>query len=157
MIGTSSCTYQVGKVVVKVPRIDEETEITHENATAMKVEANAYTILGSHDRIANCLYVSPTRDMIVLEFYVNGNLKDHTSINGPVQLHKWSRQMIEGVVVVHGKGIRHSDIRLDQWILDSGLNARLSDFNASGYDEQPALGIPGTKALGNEGPSHFMP
>ncbi len=65
--------------------------------------------------------------------------------------------MIEGVGYVHSKGVRHSDLRLDQWLLDSETNARLSDFNASGYDECSRLDLPGEKALGIEGPSHFLP
>ena len=65
--------------------------------------------------------------------------------------------MVEAVEFVHGKGIRHSDIRLDQWLLDSEMNARLSDFNASGYDECPSFGLQGVKAVGNEDSSHFLP
>ena len=68
-----------------------------------------------------------------------------------------ARQMIEAVAFIHSKGVRHSDIKLSQWLLDKELNARLSDFNACGFDEQPALDLDGIKALGYEQPSHFMP
>ena len=127
MIGSRSSTYRLGQVVIKVPRIDEEAEITQENAKATTIEANVYRILGTHDRIANRLYISPTKDMIMLEFYGHGNLKDYVAIHGPTQLHKWAKQMIEAVQFIHSKGVRHSDIRLNQWLLDSGMNARLSD------------------------------
>ncbi|KAF2769159.1 hypothetical protein EJ03DRAFT_374689 [Teratosphaeria nubilosa] len=157
MIGSRSSTYRLGQVVVKVPRIDTEAEITQGNAKATAIEANVYKILGTHDRIANCLYISPTKDMIMLDFYQYGNLKDYVAYHGPTQLRKWAKQMIEAVQLVHSKGVRHSDIRLDQWLLDSEMNARLSDFNASGYDECPAFGLHGEKAIGDEAPSHFMP
>lgn len=157
MVGSCSSTYRLGQVIIKVPRIDEEAAITQGNAKAMTIEANVYRILGTHDRIANCLYISPMRDMIMLEFYGNGNLKDYVANHGATQLRKWAKQMIEAVQFIHSKGIRHSDIRLSQWLLDSGMNARLSDFNASGYDECPALGLHGEKALGEEDTSHFMP
>ena len=56
---------------------------------------------------------------------------------------------------IYTMGVRHSDLRLDQWLLDADLNARLSDFNASGYDAKTALGLEGSKALGHEISSHF--
>lgn len=157
MVGSCSSTYRIGQVVIKVPRIDEEAEITQGNAKATTIEANVYRILGAHDRIANCLYVSPTNDLIMLEFYSHGNLKDFCKMSGLEQVRKWGKQMIEAVQFVHSKGVRHSDIRLSQWFLDYNMNARLSDFNASGFDEYPALGLRGEKALGNEDSSHFMP
>lgn len=157
MVGACSSTYRLGEVVIKVPRIDEDAEITKANAKAMTVEANVYCILGSHPLIANCTYISPTRDMILLEFYSNGNLKQHVAAHGPTQLRKWAKQMIEAMDFVHSKGIRHSDIRLEQWLLDSEMNARLSDFNSSGYDECVSLGLKRQRALGNEAPSHFLP
>lgn len=157
MVGSSSTTFRVSDVVIKIPRIDEGAEITRGNAKAMTVEANVYKILRTHDRVAKCLFISPMRDMIMLEFYGNGNLKDYVAAHGPRYLQNWAKQMVEGVEFVHGKGVRHSHIRLDQWLLDSGLNARLSDFNASGYDECHSLGLEGAKALGNENSSHFMP
>lgn len=157
MIGMSSLTHRVGKVVIKTPRIDEEASITQENARATATEANVYMILGKHPRIAECLYISPTKDLIALEYYHNGTLKDHIIHNRPKDIQKWAQQMIEGIVEIHSRGVRHSDIRLDQWLLDSELNARLSDFNASGHDGNTALSIPSTKAMGLERVSHFMP
>ncbi|RMZ28155.1 hypothetical protein D0859_07765 [Hortaea werneckii] len=157
VIGSCSSTYQFDQVVIKVPRIDEEAEITQENARATKTEANVYRILGTHDRIAKCLYISPNNDMIMLEFYSHGNLKDYIGVHGPTQLMKWARQMIEGVQFIHSKGVRHSDIRLSQWLLDPQMSARLSDFNSSGYDECHVLGMPSQKALGVEDASRFMP
>ncbi|PPJ53239.1 hypothetical protein CBER1_11889 [Cercospora berteroae] len=157
MVGSCASTYRLGQVVIKVPRIDEEAEITQGNAKATTIEANVYKILGSHNRIANCLYIGPMKDIIILEFYGYGNLKDYVAIHGATQLRKWAKQMVEAVQFVHSKGVRHSDIRLDQWLLDSEMNARLSDFNASGYDEYPAFGLHSEKALGIEDPSHYMP
>ncbi|KAL8787609.1 MAG: hypothetical protein Q9195_007697 [Heterodermia aff. obscurata] len=37
------------------------------------------------------------------------------------------------------------------------MNARLTDFNGSGFDGDPSLGIPGSKAMGIEETSHFLP
>lgn len=54
-------------------------------------------------------------------------------------------------------GVRHSDFRLEQWLLDETFDARLSDFNASGYDRNTEIGLEGSEAIGAENASHFMP
>ncbi|KAK4892062.1 hypothetical protein LTR27_009412 [Elasticomyces elasticus] len=152
MVGPSSSTYRLGQAVIKVPRTTDEAELTQENAKAAAIEANVYSILSNHQRIANCYYTSPTKNLIS-----NGNLKNYVENHGLTDLLKWSKQMIEAVEYVHSKGVRHSDLRLEQWFLDSGMNARLSDFNASGYDAYPALDLPAESAVGLETASHFLP
>jgi serine/threonine protein kinase len=118
-------------------------------------------ILGSHWLIAKCLSTSPQKDYIELEYYPNGNLKEYVYRNRAstteTDLKRWAYQMIESVAHIHFKGVRHSDIRLDQWLVDAGLNAQLSDFNASGFDDQPHLGLKGRPAQGLENPSHYLP
>lgn len=161
MVGVSAKTYRTGPLVVKITRIDDEDCITTENRKAMRNEASIYALLGQHPSIARCLTVGPARDYIELEYYPNGTLKDHldqhhASITTSY-LRCWARQIIESVVFIHTMGVRHSDLRLDQWLLDADLNARLSDFNASGYDAKAALGLEGSKALGHEDPSHYLP
>jgi len=153
-----SATHRLGESVVRTVRIDDDPEVTRDNALAMTAETNAYKILGAHDQIATCLYISPIADILVLPFYQLGDLKQYTLDHGTnSHLYQWARQMIEAVAFIHSKGVRHSDIKLSQWLLDKELNARLSDFNACGFDEQPALDLDGIKALGYEQPSHFMP
>ena len=80
MIGSSAATYRLGETVIKVPRIiTEESEISQSNAKAAVMEANVYSILGSHERIAKCHYISPTKHMIQLEYYPHGNLRDYVA------------------------------------------------------------------------------
>ena len=159
-MGKSAMTYRIQDFVVKAVYNDDDPNLTRDNCRAMHNEANIYLILGQHPRIAECLYIGPTRDLIVLKHYPHGNLRRHIAKNTdikPIQLQKWARQMIEGVAEIHRNGVRHSDIRLDQWLLDEENNARLSDFNASGFDANEELGLEGSKALGLEGFSHYMP
>lgn len=157
MVGSCATTYCLDRIIIKTPRIDDEPEITYENINAMRTEADVYRMLGLHVRIANCLYISPLRDMIALEFYPLGHLKHHISIHGQVDRTKWATQMIEAITVLHDRGIRHSDIRLDQWLVDSDGNARLSDFNSAGHDGNRSLAILASAAHGIETASHFMP
>lgn len=65
--------------------------------------------------------------------------------------------MVESVAYIHSKGVRHLDLRLDQWLVDSELNARLCDFNAYGFDDQLELGLKGKRAIGIEGASYCLP
>lgn len=160
MVGMSATTYRLQNKVLKMPRIDEEADITQENARAMQNEASVYLIVGRHCRIANCLYISPGKDLIVLEYYPHGNLKKYIAESPTIKIEelvKWALQMIEGVEAIHKKNIRHSDLRLDQWLIDHDWNARLSDFNASGFDGDESKAIAGRKAVGIECPTHFMP
>lgn len=161
MIGMSATTYRLRDMIVKTTHVlEDEPEITQENLRAMRNEASVYLVLGNHCRIAECLYIGLLKDLIFLKYYPHGNPRNHIAKHPDVTLvdrKKWVRQIIEGLEVVHQKGVRHADIRLDQWLLDCEWNARLSDFNASGFDTNEALGLEGSKALGLEPPSHFMP
>ncbi|EEQ31276.1 conserved hypothetical protein [Microsporum canis CBS 113480] len=139
----------------------DDVGITEQNMETCRCEAWVYLILGPHPLVTTCLSVSPSKDFIDLEFYENGNLKQyvdrHRAHITETTLKGWTYQMIEGIAYVHSKGVRHADIRLDQWLLDGTFTARMSDFNASGFDPQPGLGLDGKLALGLEKPSHYLP
>ncbi|QSS52371.1 hypothetical protein I7I53_07987 [Histoplasma capsulatum var. duboisii H88] len=162
MVGMSAKTYRIGKTVRKECHVLlDEPEITQQNLTACKTEADVYIILCSHQLIAKCLNIGPEKQYLDLEYYPNGNLKTYVARNRAsvtnMDLRRWACQMVESVAYIHSKGVRHSDIRLDQWLVDANLNARLSDFNASGFDYQPGLGLKQTQAQGLESPSHYLP
>ncbi|KAI5245025.1 kinase-like protein [Aureobasidium subglaciale] len=160
MVGMSAVTYRIHDTVIKFVHADDEALLTQSNVDAMRNEASLYRILGQHDRIAECLDKSSAWSFIMLKYYPHGDLKNHVAKNGrslTKQLKRWARQIIEGVAKVHRNGIRHSDLRLDQWLVDEDLNARLCDFNASGYDANKRLDLPASKALGLESYSHYMP
>ncbi|KAG8624815.1 hypothetical protein KVT40_007882 [Elsinoe batatas] len=151
-----STTHRIGHTVMKTARLDD-IELLRDSAQATMTEANIYLILNKHDRIAKYLYISALKNLLVLAFYPHGNLKAYIREHGTKRLTIWARQMIEGVAYIHKKGVIHADIRLDQWLVDSNLDARLSDFNSSGHDSHPELDIASAKATGVERASHFMP
>ena len=159
MAGISSETYRLGDQVIKTPRLDDDEAIAKQNFMATYNEASVYILLGDHQSIAKCLRVGSRKSYVLLEYYPNGTLKDQVLRRPPrtPRLKRWARQIIESAVYIHSKGVRHSDFRLDQWLLDRSFNARLSDFNGSGYDANQALGLEGCKALGNETASHYLP
>lgn len=156
-------TYLTGNnTVIKVPKIDDDDDgITQANRKATRNEASIYTLLGNHPNIAKCVYISPSKQHIELEYYQNGTLKDYVNEHRKritdKHLTRWARQIIESINFIHLKGVRHSDLRLDQWLLHIDLNARLSDFNGSGYDSNLALALEGSESINLERASHFMP
>jgi len=125
----------------------------------MRNEANIYALLRKYPSIARYLTIAPARNYIKLKYYFNGTLKgyldQHHADIITSYLKRWARQIIESVNFIYG--VKHSDLRLDQWLLDADLNARLSNFNASGYDAKAALGLEGSKALRYENSSHCLP
>ena len=161
--GMSAETYLTGNnIIIKVPRIDDDDDgITQANRKAARNEASIYTLLGDHPNIAKCIYISPSKQHIELEYYHNGTLKDYVNEHRKritdACLTRWACQIIESIRFIHFKGVRHSDLRLDQWLLDIDMNARLSDFNGSGYDSNPALDLEGSESINLERASHFMP
>ncbi|KAI4165247.1 MAG: hypothetical protein LQ342_001115 [Letrouitia transgressa] len=161
MAGISSDTYRLSDQVIKRPRMDNDEAIAEQNREATYNEASIYILLGNHPSIAKCLRIGPKRSYVVLEYYPNGTLKDYVNRCRPSitesRLKCWARQIIESALYIHLKGVRHSDFRLDQWLLDADFNARLSDFNGSGYDSNLSLGLEGCKAIANEIASHYLP
>jgi serine/threonine protein kinase len=161
MVGMAAKTYRIGNVVRKECHILEDAEITKQNREACETEALVYRILDHHPRIAECLSISPTNDYVELEYYPRNNLKVHLNENRnnitEIDLKRWAFQMVESVAYIHSKGISHADLRLEQWLVDASLNARLSDFDGAGFGEQPSLRLESRRPLGLEIPSHCLP
>lgn len=160
MIGSFAETYRIGNKVKKVYRRSLNDDVTtKESIKATQNEASIYILLGDHPRIAQFLHTDLTKTYIELKYYSNGNLKSYIEKHRPYNEARmcWARQIIESAEYIHTLGVRHSDFRLEQWLLDEAFNARLSDFNASGYDRNIKLGLEGSEAMGAETASHFMP
>jgi serine/threonine protein kinase len=162
MVGMSSKTYRIGNRVRKECHVlPDDPDVTEQNLDACNTEAEVYLILGTHPLIAQYLSVGLPKDHIEVEFYPHGNLKDYIERNKrhltTPEIKRLASQMIESVAYVNSKGVRHSDLRLNQWLVDQAGNVRLSDFNASGYDAQKHLGLVKKAARGFECPSYYLP
>ena len=162
MVGIFAETYRIGNAVKKVyRRFPDDDAATEDSIEAIHNEASIYILLGNHLRIAKYLFIDPSKTYIELKYYPNGNLKGFLEKHRPhiedTRRKYWARQIIESAQYIHTMGVRHSDFRLEQWLLDEMLNAQLSDFNASGYDSNAELGLRGSEAIGAEKASHFLP
>ena len=123
MVGMSLKIYRVGKMVARICHVfSDDPAITQQNLEACETEALVYQILGEHPRIVHCLSWYPSQSQIELEFYLNGNLKDFIERNysstTEADKKRWDIQMIESVLYLHSKGVRHGDLRLEQWLWD---------------------------------------
>lgn len=152
-VGIFTMVYRLSDTLVrKLPRADDAFSYPG-NLQAVSNEASIYALLGESPRIARCLSIGKTLDYVDLEFYPHGTLMSYIqtykeSISDDLRV-RWARQIIEAVVLAHEKAVIHSDLALRQFFVDSGLNARLADFGASGF--------PGQEALGMENTSHCLP
>jgi serine/threonine protein kinase len=118
--------------------------------TSIRREGQIYNHLGNHDRVIKCL---ATGDHFVdLEYAPNGHIEDylkrHQDISNERRV-RFAREIIEAVEFVHSKGIIHSDLAARQFLLDSTLHAKLSDFGFSSFSKGDALGF--------EVSSHHLP
>lgn len=161
MIGNTSETWRIGNIVRKLHRTVSDEDITNANIVAARNEANVYLILAEHPLIAKCHAICPAKSYIDLEYYPHGTLRNYISsqrANISVrQLEIWAHQLIESVAYIHKKGVRHADLRLDQWLLDETLQPRLADFNGSGFDGNLDLGLVHTASTSLECVSHRLP
>ena len=144
-----SKVYPVDNLFIrKVPRDNDR-----DNVQAIRNKATIYALLGNDAHIVNCLSAGRSVDYVDLEYYPHSDLKAYFERNKETIMSAFrmriARQVIEAVVLVHRKCIVHSDLALRQFLLDTKDNARLSDFAASGY--------PGQYALGMECASHYLP
>ncbi|KAL9635344.1 MAG: hypothetical protein Q9204_002659, partial [Flavoplaca sp. TL-2023a] len=124
---TSAIIYLRPGVVLKSPR-----EIWKESAAYEKlrekikreflIEREIFQLLGSHPRIVKYLgYQSSAREGLVLAKANQGNLqlyidKHHSAMSAQLR-RKWCRQAIEAVDFLHQKGVIHSDLRLENYLV----------------------------------------
>lgn len=126
--------------VRKVPAPDPDNLDLAINSIQREVEI--YDHLGDHPRFIKCLTKGDL--FIDLEYAqygpIDSYLKSHsgTSDNRRMQ---FAREIIEAVVLVHSKGIIHSDLAARQFLLNKALHVHLSDFGFSSFSNGDVLGF----------------
>jgi serine/threonine protein kinase len=148
-VGVFTHVYDLGEGRVrKVPAPDPDN--LDLAIKSIRREAEIYNYLGNHPRIINCL---ARGDLFVdLEFaphgHIEGYLNSHRDTSDECRL-RLAQEAIEAVVLIHSKGIIHSDLAARQFLLDANLCVHLSD---SGFSS-----VNGGDVLGFENSSHHMP
>ncbi|ETS84061.1 hypothetical protein PFICI_05937 [Pestalotiopsis fici W106-1] len=150
--GSSSNFYQAEpEVVLKAPmriRVQNENRkaLEEQNSKAIDVERRILEVLGKHPRIVP--YLRFDQSGIHLAKAKLGDLQNyidsyHTELH-PLQRYKICEQVTEAVVHVHERGVIHSDLRLENVLVEqvneSSVSVWLCDFGGSTCDQ---LGLDG--------------
>ncbi|KIV97856.1 hypothetical protein PV10_01560 [Exophiala mesophila] len=146
-------------LVVKAPmEVSKENpnhkQLEEHNAKAIDVEAQILKRLGRHPRIVPFHGVNDTG--ILLSEAVHGNLQAYIDSNNPTidtaLRWKWSLQAAEAIAYLHEKGVIHSDLRPENYLVHATVEPRddvdpspsldlwLCDFGGSVCEE---LGLDG--------------
>ena len=101
---------------------------------ALEVERQILLALGHHKRLVK--YMGTSTDGLLFRYEANGDIRQYlrktpaTSISIERRLH-WARQAAEAVSLIHTRGVVHSDIHPNNFLLDDQMNLRLCDFSGS--------------------------
>eukprot|EP01062_Namystynia_karyoxenos_P012417 TRINITY_DN1445_c0_g1_i1.p1 TRINITY_DN1445_c0_g1~~TRINITY_DN1445_c0_g1_i1.p1 ORF type:complete len:1016 (+),score=198.55 TRINITY_DN1445_c0_g1_i1:118-3048(+) len=123
---------QTAVKLVQVPNTDASGEL------ALLVSEISFMVDFDHERIVKCfgcLYDSASNEVqIFLELMPGGSVASLVAKNGclPVsECRKYTRQLLEGLVYLHSRGVIHRDVKGDNLLLDADGNAHIADFGTS--------------------------
>lgn len=122
--------------VVKTPTPNPFCRAEEEDCRQyMRLEAQVYERIGEHPRIPKFIKWDPTTCCLTIEYLENGNLREymrenHETITSQLRL-RWAKQATEGLQVLHYNGAIHCDISPRNFLLDSDLYLKISDFAGS--------------------------
>ncbi|KAJ5259551.1 hypothetical protein N7478_012532 [Penicillium angulare] len=122
------------------------TDVKH----SFEVEEQLLNILGTHPRIVRYLGPSLYPRGLLFEEASDGNLQTYIDQhNDSIDLHlriKWCRQAAEAIQYIHQKGVMHSDLRPENFLLHSNsvskLDLLLCDFGGSMCGDIDGLHLP---------------
>ncbi|KAL4879319.1 kinase-like domain-containing protein [Aspergillus karnatakaensis] len=101
----------------------------------MRLEAKIYALIGDHPRIPKIINWDDETCCLTREYLENGNLKEYVRENGQtIALHdriRWCLQATEGLSLLHGHNVVHCNVSPRNFLLDSDLNLRISDFGGA--------------------------
>ncbi|KAI2764155.1 hypothetical protein DTO012A8_9517 [Penicillium roqueforti] len=133
-------------VIVKCPRYSwwhsdtaDATSFVKDIKHSFEVEERLFDILGTHPSIVRYIGTSEEPRGLLFDEASDGNLQDYIDQhNDDIDLNlrlKWCCQAAEAVYYIHQKGVIHSDLRPDNFLLHSDskskLNLLLCDFGGS--------------------------
>lgn len=113
----------------------------------LEKEIFTYWKIGKHKNIAKFIGYSESHHGLIIKYYSNGNLHRYLTENFNIDINlkeKWCKQLIDCLLYLSKKGIKHNDLKTDNIVLNKYLDIKLIDFNGNNdenYNEIFALGI----------------
>ncbi|GAB0138420.1 hypothetical protein EsDP_00006655 [Epichloe bromicola] len=146
-----------GNIVLKYPRYawwdfpdaEQKHRAVQEAKTSFLIEGEILKVLGDHPRIVKFLGQSDPEGFRFAEAD-KGNLQQYINNWFPTMTPEiqaaWCLQATEAIAYLHSKGVIHSDLRPENYLLyscpDGRADIRLCDFGGSTYGKLVGLNIP---------------
>lgn len=115
----------------------------------MATEAQIYEKLGAHPRLVPIKHWDPVEHTLTMEYMPHGNLKEYVQKHSPaislVQRQQWVMEAAEGLELLHSHGVIQGDVGPHNFLLDSVLGLKISDFAGSSLDGSRAMVISGVR------------
>lgn len=129
-----------------------------EHCNNLRLEASIYRAIGDHPRLPKMLGWNDLLCCLEMEYLENGDLRSYLQKkeekekeSGEVEeialelRQKWCMQTAEAVAVLHEHQVVHCDLSPRNFLLDSELNIKISDFGGSSFRGGRPSAIPGTR------------
>ncbi|OBT63231.1 hypothetical protein VE03_07743 [Pseudogymnoascus sp. 23342-1-I1] len=112
-------------------------------------ESLIYEKLGQHPRLIRTLDYDPENCILTMEYMPNGTLKDFLSLNNEavstaLRL-QWAKDAAEGLQLLHDAEVVHCDVEPKNFLLDSDLDLKISDFSGSSLEGSRASACAGRR------------
>ena len=119
------------------------------NRRKMRLEARIYKKIGENPRVPKIINWDPENDCLMMEYLENGNLKEyvrqsHTSITSELRL-RWAKQAAEGPKILDTIEVVHCDVSPRNFLLDSALDLKISDFGGASLLGSSRSAAPGER------------
>lgn len=123
-------SFKLGKeVALKIFSMDKlcaDDQLLVANEIEIHSQLNSPLVVGFHD-----YFVEDDRVCLVLDYAANGNFYTYIKIQRtlPVfEIARYFRQVVEGLVYLHGKGIIFRDLKPENLVMDEQRNLKFCDF-----------------------------
>ncbi|USP80554.1 kinase-like protein [Curvularia clavata] len=115
----------------------------------MEIEAQIYERLGVHPRLVLFKHWDPVEHTLTLEYMPNGSLMEyiqqHREEISLSQRQQWVMEAAEGIELLHSHDVIHADVGPHNFLLDSSLSLKISDFGGSSLDGSKPVVVPSAR------------